>query len=85
MSDQADKHSNIVSRIIDGSVKIDSVAEFNNILKVFPNDPWVHKFHADLLKREKLFYAAADEYRIASELFIEADMTLQALASKILG
>ena len=84
MNDQADKHSNIVSRIIDGSVKIDSVAEFNNILKVFPNDPWLHKFHADFLKREKSFYAAADAYALASELFIEADMTLQALASKIL-
>jgi len=85
MNGQTNKQSSIVNRIKDGSVKIDSVLEFNNILKVFPNDPWVHKFHADLLKREKLFYAAADEYRIASELFIEADMTLQALASKILG
>ena len=84
MNDQTNKQSSIVNCIKDGSVTIDSVAEFNNILKVFPNDPWVHKFHADLLKREKLFYAAADEYGIASELFIEADMILQALASKIL-
>ena len=84
MNDQTNKQSSIVNRIKDGSVTIDSVAEFNNILKVFPNDPWVHKFHADLLKQEQLIYAAAEEYGIASELFIEADMTLQTLASKIL-
>ena len=84
MNDQTNKQSSIVNRIKNGSVKIDSVAEFNNILKIFPNDPWVHKFHADLLKQEQLIYAAAEEYGIASELFIEADMTLQTLASKIL-
>jgi CRP-like cAMP-binding protein len=80
MNDQTDKQSSIVSRIIDGSVTIDSVAEFNNLLKAFPNDPWLHKFFADLLTREKSFYAAADAYGTAAELFIEADMTLQALA-----
>jgi hypothetical protein len=83
MNDQTDKQSSIVSRIIDGSVTIDSVAEFNKLLKAFPNDPWLHKFFADLLTREKSFYAAADAYGTAAELFIEADMTLQALASKI--
>ena len=83
MNDQTDKHSSIVRRIIDGSVTIDSVAEFNNLLKTFPSDPWLHKFFGDLLKREKSFYAAADEYGTAAELFIEAGMTLQALASKI--
>jgi CRP-like cAMP-binding protein len=83
MNDQTDKQSSIVSRIIDGSITIDSVAELNNLLKAFPNDPWLHKFFADLLKREKSFYAAADAYGTAAELFIEADMTLQALVSKI--
>ena len=83
MNDKTEKLSNIVSRIIDGSVTVDSVAEFNNLLKAFPNDPWLHRFFADLLKREKSFYAAADAYRTAAELFIEADMTLQALVSKI--
>jgi CRP-like cAMP-binding protein len=83
MNDQTEKQSSIVSRIIDGSVTIDSVAEFNNLLKAFPNDPWLHRFFADLLKREKSFYAAADAYETAAELFIEADMTLQALVSKI--
>jgi CRP-like cAMP-binding protein len=83
MNDKTDKQSSIVSRIIDGSVTINSVAEFNNLLRAFPNDPWLHRFFADLLKREKSFYAAADAYATAAKLFIEADMTLQALVSKI--
>ena len=84
MNNQPDKKSKIASRIIDGSITVDSVAGFNNLLKTFPNDPWLHKFYADLLKREKSFYAAADAYGIAADLFIESDMPLQALTSKFL-
>ena len=61
MNDQIDKQSGIVSRIIDGSVTIDSIAELETLLKAFPNNPWLHRVFADLLKRDKLFYAAADE------------------------
>jgi CRP-like cAMP-binding protein len=82
MNDQTDKKSRIANRIIDGSITVDSVADFNNLLKTFPNDPWLHKFYADLLKREKSFYAAADAYGKAADLFIESDMPLQALTSK---
>jgi len=82
MNDQTDKKSRIANRIIDGSITVDSVADFNNLLKTFPNDPWLHKFYADLLKRKKSFYAAADAYGIAADLFIESDMPLQALTSK---
>jgi len=55
MNDQLDKQSSIVSRIIDGSITIDSVAELENLLKAFPNNPWLHKVFADLLKRDKSF------------------------------
>ena len=82
MNDQPHKKSRIASRIIDSSVTVDSDEDFNNLLKTFPNDPWLHKFYADLLKREKSFYAAADAYGIAADLFIESDMPLQALTSK---
>jgi CRP-like cAMP-binding protein len=83
MNDKTDKRS-ISSRIIDGSVTIDSVAELKNLLEAFPKDPWLHRFFADLLKRDKSFYAAADAYGTAAGLFVEADMTLQAIVSKIL-
>ncbi|MGA8179859.1 MAG: cyclic nucleotide-binding domain-containing protein [Desulfobacterales bacterium] len=74
----------IVSRIIDGSVTINTVAEIKNLLKAFPNDPWIHRFFADILKRDKSFYAAADAYGTAAGLFIKNDMTLQAIVSKFL-
>ena len=83
MNDRTKKQNRIVSRIIDGSVTIDSVKDFENLLKAFPNDPWLHRFFADLLEREKSFYAAADAYGTAAELFIEAGMIIQAIASKI--
>ncbi|MBU0769561.1 MAG: cyclic nucleotide-binding domain-containing protein, partial [Proteobacteria bacterium] len=84
MNDRTKKRNSIVSLIIDGSVTIDSVIEFENLLKAFPNDPWLHRFFADLLERDKSFYAAADAYGTAAELFIEADMIIQAIVSKIL-
>ena len=84
MNDRKAKRNSIVSRIIDGSVTIDAVKDFENLLRAFPNDPWLHRFFADLLERDKSFYAAADAYGTAAELFIEADMIMQAIVSKIL-
>ena len=84
MNDRMDKQTSIVSRIIDGSITIDSVAEFENLLKAFPNNPWLHRVFADLLKRDKSFYAAADEYGTATGLFMKENMTLQAIVSKTL-
>ena len=84
MNNRTTKRKSIVSRIINGSVTINSVKDFENLLKAFPNDPWLHRFFADLLERKKSFYAAADAYGTAAELFIEAGMIIQAIASKIL-
>lgn len=83
MSDQLETQSSIVKRIIDGSLTIDSVGEFENLLKVFPNDPGLHRAFADLLVRHKSFDAAVDAYRAAAKHFIEAGMGLQAMVSKI--
>ncbi|MGD8979985.1 MAG: PilZ domain-containing protein [Desulfobacterales bacterium] len=83
MNDRTKKRNSIVRRIIDGSVTIDSIKDFENLLKAFPNDPWLHRFFADFLEREKSFYAAADAYGIAAELFIEAGMIMQAIVSKM--
>ncbi|GMQ79845.1 MAG: hypothetical protein BMS9Abin03_287 [Thermodesulfobacteriota bacterium] len=84
MNDRTKKQSSIVNRIIDGSVMIDSVKDFENLLKAFPSDPWLHRFFGDFLDRDKSFYAAADAYGTAAELFTEADMTMQAIVSKTL-
>jgi hypothetical protein len=83
MSDWIDKQHSVVNRIIDGSITIDSIEEFENLIKAFPNDPRLHKVYADRLKEEKSLNAV-DEYKTAARLFIETGMPLQAVASKII-
>lgn len=84
MIDRIDKQDSLVRRIVDGSVTIDSGKEFEKLFKVFPKDPYLHRVFADLLKQNKSFEAAADAYESATQLFIEADLTLQAIVAKIL-
>ena len=83
MNDRIDKRNSLVSRIKDGSVTIDSVKKFEDLLKVLPNDPGLHRVYADLLKKKKSLNAAAEAYGKAAELFIASGMTLQAIVSKI--
>jgi CRP-like cAMP-binding protein len=83
LSEELETHSSIVKRIIDGSLIIDSAGEFENLLKVFSNDPGLYRAFADFLARQKSFDAAAEAYRTAAKLFIEAGMGLQAIVSKI--
>ena len=82
MNDLIDQQNSIISQIIDGSITIDSVAEFKNLLKAVPNDPGLHRAFADLLKKEKSSEAAADEYGTAAKLSIKAGSILQAIAAK---
>jgi CRP-like cAMP-binding protein len=82
MKDWIDKQHSVVNRIIDGSIVIDSIEEFENLIKAFPNDARLHRVFADRLMKEKSLNAA-DEYKTAARLFIETGMPLQAVASKI--
>lgn len=79
-----DVQNSIVKRIIDGSVSIDSAAEFENIIRIFPDDPGIYRAFADLLARSKSYEAAANAYRKASGLFVDRGMMLQAIVAKIL-
>ena len=77
--------ASIAAQIIDGSIKINSRAEFENILKLFPNDPTLLRAYADLLAIQKTPQAAADSYGEAADLFIESGMVLQAIVAKTLA
>lgn len=83
MNDQIGRQSSIINRFIDGSITINSIKEFEQILKILPENPVLRKTFADLLVRKKLLDAAGDEYNEAAKLFIDSGMTLQAIASKI--
>ena len=82
MNDRINMHNSVANRIIDGSITIDSLTEFKNLLKVFPNDPRLHRVFADFLAQDKS-YDAVDAYRISANLFIQTGQTLQAIVSKI--
>ena len=84
MKNKISKHISIARHIVDGSLTIDSVKEFRSILRIFPNDPALHRVYADLLARKKSASAAMASYRKAAALFIESGMMLQAIVCKIL-
>lgn len=75
----------IAAQIIDGSIKINSRAEFENVLKLFPNDPALLRSYADLLAAKNTPQPAADSYGEAADLFIESGMVLQAIVAKSLA
>lgn len=84
MSDAAKLQSSIVNQIIDGSITIDSIGEFQSMLRIFPDNPHLHRALADLLVRRKSFAAAADYFDKTATLFIQAGMTVQAVAARML-
>ncbi|MBW2605109.1 MAG: PilZ domain-containing protein [Deltaproteobacteria bacterium] len=82
MNDRIDRQDSVVNRIIDGAITIDSVEEFEDLLKAFPNEPRLHRVFADRLLEEKSINAA-EEYKTSARLFMEAGMPLQAITCKI--
>lgn len=53
MKTQLSKQISIAKHIIDGTVTIDSVDEFQGMLQIFPNDPALRRSYADLLTRKQ--------------------------------
>ena len=84
MKGQLSKQISIAKHIIDGSISIDSVKEFQGMLQIFPNDPALHRAYADLLVRKHLYEAAAQAYHQAAGIFAAAGLLLQAVACQVL-
>lgn len=74
----------IATQIIDGSIKIESTAEFENVLQIFPNDPALLRAYGDLQVAKNRPGVAAESFGKAARLFIDAGMVLQAIVSKSL-
>lgn len=84
MNEATHLQSSIVSQIIDGSITIDSIGEYQSMLKIFPDNPYLHRALADLLVRRRSFAAAADYYDKTAILFSQSGMVLQAVVAKML-
>ena len=74
----------IAAQIIDGSIKIESSAEFENVLQIFPNDPALLRAYGDLQIAKNRPEVAAQSFGKAPRLFIDAGMVLQSIVSKSL-
>ena len=80
-----DEHRySIMQRILDGTLAVDSVDEFSEILDIYPEDPLLQRKFADLLMEKSQLDEALEAYDQASSLFIDEGMNLQAIVAKIL-
>ena len=84
MKTQLSKQISIAKHIIDGSITIDSITEFQGMLQIFPNDPALRRAYADLLLRKQLSEAAAQAYHQAADLYAAAGLLLQAIVCQFL-
>lgn len=84
MSLPDDHHYSIMQRVLDGTLAIDSIDEFNEILEIYPEDPLLRRKYADLLLDKSQLEDAVIAYDKAARLFIDQGMNLQAIVAKIL-
>jgi CRP-like cAMP-binding protein len=76
--------ANMVEQITGGFINIDSVEEFEELLKDFPDDPVLHKIYADLLVKKKSLDEAALAYGRAAALNLQSGKLLSAVVVKLL-
>jgi len=79
-----DRHRSIAKHIIDGTITIDSVSEFEGMLHIFPDNPSLHAAFGDLLAKKKIMDTAARSYGKAAELYKNDHMMLSAFLAKIM-
>jgi CRP-like cAMP-binding protein len=73
--------ANIFERMIDGTMSFRSVEELRKTMKSHPDDPWLHRLLADLLKRNKSFIEAEKTYKKSYQIFMDQGRSLQAIAA----
>jgi CRP-like cAMP-binding protein len=83
MKNELDKKITLAKRVIEGSVNIDSMKEFEGMLQIFPKDPGLHKAYSELLTRKKFYDRAAKNYHKSADLFIASGKMLPAIFCKI--
>ena len=76
--------TNIAEQITSGFINIDSVEEFREILKDFPEDPALHKAYADLLLKKNCYDLASLSYGRVAALYLKSGNLLPAVVAKLL-
>ena len=84
MDEKINGQKSIAGHIIDGSITIDSVSDFESMLGLFPDNPALFNAFGDLLFKKKSYKASARAYGKAAGLFIDSGMMFPAILSKVL-
>jgi hypothetical protein len=74
----------IMQRVLDGTLAVESVEEFKEILAIYPDDALLFRKYADLLLKNNCLPDAVEAFDQAARLFIDQGMNLQAIVAKIL-
>lgn len=77
-------HDSVIELILNDRIDIESAAEFESLLEVFPKDPDLYRKFGDLLAAKKQPEEALLAYNKAAALYLDADMVLQSVVAKIL-
>ena len=84
MDEKINGQKSIAGHIIDGSITIDSVSDFESMLDLFPDNPALFNAYGDLLFKKKSYKAAARAYGKAAGLFVDSGIMFPAILSKVL-
>jgi hypothetical protein len=84
LDEKIDGKKSIAKHIIDGSITVDSVSDFETMLGLFPSNPALFNAYGDLLIKKKSYKAAARAYGKAAGLFIDSGKMFPAILCKTL-
>ena len=84
MDEKINGQKSIAGHIVDGSITIDSVSDFESMLGLFPDNPSLFNAFGDLLYKKKSYKAAARAYGKAAGLFVNSGTMFPAILSKVL-
>ena len=66
-----DHQYSVLQRVLDGTLAISSIEEFNEILDIYPKDPLLHRKYADFLVEKGKKKDGSNAYDQAARLFID--------------
>ncbi|NNK84120.1 MAG: cyclic nucleotide-binding domain-containing protein, partial [Desulfobacterales bacterium] len=84
MDEKINGQKSLARHIIDGSITVDSVSDFESMLGLFPDNPALFNAFGDLLVKKKSYKEAARAYGKAAGLFVDSGKMFPAILCKTL-
>ena len=83
LNSQNESQKNTIQRIVEGSLRLSTAEEFEELIEKFHDNADIHREYADFLVQKKDTAAAYQTYNKTADLFIQANKALQAIVAKI--